>query len=146
MSFFLQSEMEKKQSIRMSNWEQVLSNDQESYAVDDAYASFLLGDAISAYEFTEEGLPDDGSADVGGGGGIDDDDDEVFQPSVGKGSGLLTDEEKRQRAMQIDQEGFDMDSDIVQSPPVSDENFVERLNEERQKGFLCSRVKVDSFH
>ena len=43
MSFFLQSEMEKKQSIRMSNWEQVLSNDQESYAVDDAYASFLLG-------------------------------------------------------------------------------------------------------
>ena len=76
MSFFLQSEMEKKQSIRMSNWEQVLSNDQESYAVDDAYASFLLGDAISAYEFTEEGPPDDGSADGGGGGGIDDDDDD----------------------------------------------------------------------
>ncbi len=94
--------MEKKQSIRMSNWEQVLSDDQENYAVDDAYASFLLGDAISAYEFTEEGLADDGSAGVGGGGGIDDDDDEVFQPSVGKGSGLLTDEEKRQRAMQID--------------------------------------------
>ena len=76
----------------------------------------------------------------------DDDDDEMFQPSVGKGPGLRTDEERRQRAMQIDQEGFDMDSDIVQTPPVSDENFIERLNEERQKGFLCSRVKVDSFH
>ena len=35
------------------------------------------------------------SADVGGGGGIDDDDDEVFQPSVGKGAGLLTDEGDR---------------------------------------------------
>ena len=63
-----------------------------------------------------------------------------------KGPGLRTDEERRQRAMQIDQEGFDMDSDIVQTPPVSDENFIKRLNEERKKGFLCSRVKVDSFH
>ena len=48
--------------------------------------------------------------------------------------------------MQIDQDGFDMDSDIVQTPPVSDENFVKRQNKERQKAFLCSRVKVDSFH
>ena len=63
-----------------------------------------------------------------------------------KGPGLRTDEERRQRAKQIDQEGFDMDSDIVQTPPVSDENFIKRLNEERKKGFLCSRVKVDSFH
>ena len=148
-SFFLQSEMEKKHSVRMSNWEAALNAEQKAYAVDDAYASFLLGDAISAYEF----IDDDGGGSLRGGVGSkggansdDDDDDDMFQPSVAAGPDERTDEERRQRAMQIDQDGFDMDCDIVKNPPVTDETFIERLNKERKRGFLCTRVKVDCFH
>ena len=187
-SVFLDHVMEKKTSIRMSNWENdPLSDSQKSYATDDAYASWLLGDHIRRVSADSGAV----MSMIGGGGGSDlmdvdkkgedgDVEDAVMKekeelneeaqgqamvaggvengaavagqgpgPVVEKGDGrrtAMTHKQRLEAAMKADQEGFDYGLGIVDSPPVHDEAFLKTLADERRKGFLCTRTKLDPFH
>ena len=69
--------------------------------------------------------------------------------SVDKGFGAraaMTHKQRLEAAMKADQEGFDYGLDIVDNPPVHDEAFLKTLADERKKGFLCTRTKLDPFH
>ena len=46
----------------------------------------------------------------------------------------------------IKHHGLELSSDWLESPPAQDAAFLKKLQEEKQKGFLVSRCKLDPFH
>jgi hypothetical protein len=46
----------------------------------------------------------------------------------------------------IKHKGLELKSDWLTSPPTVDPHFLSKLETEKRKGFLVTRVKVDPFH
>jgi len=150
LSFFaLGKELPKTQSIRLSNWEVApLSSEQEKYAAADAWVALDIFAKLQstprpgALTSSLPTIPEDTTPEFS--------DDDQMEPvhypesvSSGKHEGPG---ERVRKAQSIANEGLELDSDWLQRPPVEDEDFVSRLNTEKSRRIMISRIKLDPFH
>jgi hypothetical protein len=133
-----------KPPVRLSNWEVApLTAEQEAYAVDDAWAAIAIHLKLeSNSEFTPLGQSPQIRVEPGDPGDPTPCHSIPMHPTTKN-----SDPKERLRiAVSIADEGLVLDSDWLQRPPVSDPDFIRRLNSEKSRQVVVTRVKLDPFH
>ena len=144
--FTLGRELSKPDAIRCSDWEVTpLSPAQHAYAVDDAWVSLEIYQAIQKMKppvdaphslpiSTEDRVPHFSENGVASADAVP-----KFPDSRGPTDRL-------QDAAKINNHGLDLQSNWLTNPPVEDVDFVARLNMEKKRPHVFSRIKLDPFH
>lgn len=151
--FTLGKQLPKPEAIRLSNWEVApLTSEQETYAADDAWVALEIFSNLmsstrrpSALSFSLPTVPEGSTPE------FDVEDDEPMPPtapaSVPRDSSSREKPCERVREAQaIANEGLELDSNWLLLPPVEDKEFVARLNSEKSRRMMISRIKLDPFH
>ena len=141
--FCLERELPKPHEVRLSDWEGDLNEEQVQYATDDAWVSLLVHDALlasrppAALSPTLQSIPEEGAALLHHDPGL---------PSTPKSMAEMTAHQRVELAAMISEVGHELDSDWLLHPPAVDVDFINRLNREKERPFVMSRIKLDPFH
>ena len=132
----------------MSNWESApLTPAQVSYATDDAWVGVLVHEFLESTASIPDALslsslptvPEDGEPEYSPAG------TSVLPPSP-RMTDRQSPSERLDTAVVISNEGNELDSEWLQSPPVADIDFLTRLNKEKMRRFFLAFIKLDPFH
>ena len=156
-SFAIGKDLEKG-PVRLSNWElSPLLDEQREYATEDAWVALEIHQALlsapqpSSLSSDLPTIPENGAPEYS-----DDDRDEHQHeegrpkaddpPSLPSDKDPRTPVERARDAAQIAEEGLELDSNWLLRPPVRDEDFISRLNSEKGRRTMPTRIKLDPFH
>lgn len=140
-AFCLERELRKPSSVRLSNWEEhVLSDEQVSYARDNASVSLLVYEALIDPDQKRFERPSESSSIRDTVLTAPDKSDDGLTLSTSKAQPALSAAQRVSIASMINDVGNELESDWLLRPPTLDANFNRRLNEEKTKGSVVSRI------